>query len=169
MRYGAAAVPVGMDAMDRAITECQGLNGNCLALRGLEQSILQANAKVGDALKPVGEQIYDSYQKAWSEACIKMGSNALELSSWRHHKLFVSGGGSLLPFLFDTVRMHPDQREPLSVMTLEQPADLVRADHEKVRSEELPFLTVAYGLSNMESFLPNPYCRDPGDFGYGRH
>ncbi len=169
VRYGAAAVTVGMDAMDRAIAECQGLNGNCLALRGIKQSIHQANAKVSDALMPVREQIYQSYQKAWSEASIKMGSNALELSTWRQHKLFVTGGGSLLPFLVDTVRMHPDRREPLSVMTLEQPADLVRADHEKIRSEELPFLTVAYGLSNMESFLPNPYCRDPGDFGYGCH
>ena len=64
--------------------------------------------------------------------------------------------------MVDTVRMHPDRREPLSVITLEQPADLVRADHKKIRSEELPFLSVAYGLSNMESFLPNPYCRDPG-------
>jgi hypothetical protein len=158
-----------MNAMNRAIAERQGLNNDWLALRGLEQSILQTNAKVSEALMPVGEQIYDSYRKAWSEACIKMGCNALELSSWRQHKLFVTGGGSLLPFLVDTVRRHPDRREPLSVMTLEQPADLVRADHEKIRSEELPFLTVAYGLSNVESFLPNPYCRDPGDFGYGRH
>jgi hypothetical protein len=65
--------------------------------------------------------------------------------------------------------MHPDQREPLSVMTLEQPTDLVRADHRKITGEELPFVTVAYGLSNMESFLPNPYCRNPGSFSFGRH
>jgi hypothetical protein len=25
-----------------------------------------------------------------------------------------------------------------------------------------PFVTVAYGLSNIESFLPNPYVRDTG-------
>jgi hypothetical protein len=169
VRYGAAAVPVGMDAVDRAIAECQGLNNDWLALRSLEQSILQTNEKVSEALMPVGEQIYDSYRKAWSEACSKMGSNALELSSWGQHKVFVTGGGSRMPSLVDTVRMHPDRREPLSMMTLEQPADLVRADHKKIRSEELPFLTVAYGLSNMESFLPNPYCRDPGSFSFGRH
>jgi hypothetical protein len=111
---------------------------------------------------PVGEQIYDSYRKAWIETCRKIGSNALELSCWRQHKVFVTGGGSLLPFLVEIVRMHPDEREPLSVMTLEQPIDLVRADHKKIASEELPFVTVAYGLSNMESFLPNPYVRDTG-------
>jgi hypothetical protein len=169
VRYGAAAVPLGMDAIDRAIAKRPGWNRDCLALRGLEQSNLQANANANDPLTPVGEQIYDSYQKAWREACIKMGGNALELSSWRQHKLFVTGGGSRMPFLVDTIRMHPDRREPLSVMALEQPTDLIRADHKKLRDDELPFLTEAYGLSNMESFLPNPYCRDSGSFGFGRH
>ena len=169
MRYGAAAVPVGMDAVNRAIAQCQGLSSGCLGLRGSEQSILQANAKVKDALMPVGEQIYDSCRRAWSEACSKMGSNALELSSWRQQKVFVTGGGSRLLSLVETVRMHPDQQEPLSVMTLEQPTDLVRADHREITNDELPFVTVAYGLSNMESFLPNPYSRDPGSFSFGRH
>jgi hypothetical protein len=160
VRSGAAAVPVGMDAVGRAIAQCQGLNDDCLALRGLELPVLRANAKIREALMSVGEQIYDSYRKAWIETRRKMGSNALELSSWRQHKVFVTGGGSLLPFLVDTVRMHPDQQEPLSVMTLEQPTDLVRADHKKLTREEMPFLTVAYGLCNIESFLPNPYVRD---------
>jgi hypothetical protein len=169
VRYGAAAVPVGMDAVDRAIAECQGLNSDCLALRGFEQSILQTDTRVPEALIPVGEQIYDSYRKAWSEACSKMGSKALELSSWRQQNVFVTGGGSRLPSLVDIVRMHPDQREPLSVMTLEQPTDLVRPDHREITSDELPFVTVAYGLSNIKSFLPNPYSRDPGSFSFGRH
>jgi hypothetical protein len=162
VRCGAAAVSVGTDAVDRAMAECEGGNSDCLALRGFEQPILQANTKVREALLPVGEQIYDSYRKAWMETCSKIGSNALELSCWRQHKVFVTGGGSLLSFLVDKVRMHPDEREPLSVMTLEQPIDLVRADHKKITSEELPFVSVAYGLSNRESFLPNPYVRDTG-------
>jgi hypothetical protein len=162
VRYGAAAVSEGMDAVDRAIAECEGGKRDCLVLRGFEPPILQANTKVREALMPVGEQIYDSYRKAWIETCRKMGSNALELSCWRQHKVFVTGGGSLLPLLVDTLRMHPDQREPLSVMMLEQPTDLVRADHKKITSGELPFVTVAYGLANMESFLPNPYVRDIG-------
>jgi hypothetical protein len=49
-----------------------------------------------------------------------MSSNAVKLSAWRDHKVFVIGGGSLLPLLVDTVRIHPDRREPLSVMPLEQ-------------------------------------------------
>jgi hypothetical protein len=162
VRCGAAAVSVGMDAVDRAIAECQGLNSDCLALRGFEEPILQASTKVREALMLVAEQIYDSYRKAWIETCCKIGSNALELSCWRQHQVFVTGGGSLLQSLVEIVRMHPDEREPLSVMILEQPIDLVRADHKKITSEEMPFLTVAYGLSNIESFLPNPYVRDTG-------
>src|SRR5271155_697089 len=109
VRSGAAGVSVGVDAVDRVIAECEGGNSDCLAFRGFEQPILQANAKVRDALMPVGEQIYDSYRKAWIETCRKMGSNALELSSWRQHKVFVTGGGSLFPFLVEKVRVHPDQ------------------------------------------------------------
>ena len=169
VRYGTGAVPVGMDAVDRTIADCQGLNSDCLALRGFEQPILQADPRFREALVPVGKQIYDSCRKAWSEACSKMGGNALELSSWRQQKVCVTGGGSRLPSLVDTVRMHPDQREPLSVMTLEQPTDLVRPDHREITSDELPFVTVAYGLSNVNSFLPNPYSRDPGSFSFGRH
>ncbi len=47
-------------------------------------------------------------------------------------------------------------------MTLEQPADLVGADHTRITSGELRFVPVAYGLSDMEPLLPNPYCRNPG-------
>lgn len=160
--FGAAAVPIGMDAVDRAIAECEGLNTDCLVLRGSEASILQANAKVHGALVPVRKHIYDSYRKAWSEVSAKLSSNALELIAWRQHKVVVIGGGSLLPLLVDTFRTHPDHQEPLSVLTLEQPTDLVRADRRKIPSEELPFVAVAYGLSQLESHLPNPYCRDPG-------
>jgi hypothetical protein len=38
-------------------------------------------------------------------------------------------------------------------MALEQPTDLVRADQRKITGEELPFVTVAYGLSHTESFF----------------
>ena len=164
--FGAAAVPVGMDAVDRAIAECQGLKGDCLTLRGLESSILEANQKVREALVAVRDQIYNSYRKAWDEAYTKLGRNPLELIAWRQHKVVMMGGGSLVPFLVDTIRMHPGEQELLSVLTLEQPSDLVRADRRNLTSEELRFAAVAYGLSHREFFgeflVPNPYCRDPG-------
>jgi hypothetical protein len=161
--YGAAAVPVGMDALDRAVAEREGLSGDdCSAPRAHEQSISKASAKSREALMTFRKQIDQCYQEAWVEAYGKLDSNAIELSAWRQQKVFVIGGGSLLPPLFDTFRTHRDQPEPLSVMTLKQPTEVVRADHRKIISEELPFVPVAYGLSKIESFLPHPYCRDPG-------
>lgn len=160
--FGAAAVPVGMDAVNRAMAESGGLNSDFLALRGSEQSILRVNAKARETLIRVSGTIYDSYRKAWNEVFSKLSSNALELIAWRQHKIVIIGGGSFMPFLVETFRTHPDQREPFSVLTLEPPADLVRADHGKVTSEELPSVGVAYGLSNRESHIPNPYCRDHG-------
>ena len=65
-----------------------------------------------------------------------------------------------MSFLVDRIRMHPDEWKPLPVLTLEQPTDLVRADRRKITNEELQLAAVAYGLSNREFFLPNPYCRD---------
>ena len=164
--FGAAAVPVGMDAVDRGIAECQGLKGDCLTLRGSESSIIEANEKVREALVAVRDQIYNSYRKAWDEAYTKFGRNPLELIAWRQHKVVLMGGGSLVPFLVDTIRMHPGEQEPLSVLTLEPPTDLVRVDRRNLTSEELRFAAVAYGLSHREFFgeflVPNPYCRDPG-------
>src|SRR5580700_10032680 len=147
--YGAAAVPVGMDAVGREVGKCDGLNSDGLAHRELGHSTLLANAKVRDALMPVLDQIYDSYRKAWNRTYSKLSGNPIELSAWRQHKVFVTGRGSRSPLLVDTFRIHPDHGEPLSVMTLEQPVDLIRADRRKITSEEFPFLTVAYGLSNM--------------------
>lgn len=158
--FGTGAVPVGMDGVDLAIAECEGLEGDYLTLRGSESSLLEANERVRDAVRVVCKQIYDSYRKAWSEAYTKLGSNPLELIAWRQHKVVILGGGSLVPFLVDTIRMHPDERELLPTVRLEQPDDLARADRRNLTSEELQLASVAYGLSNTEFYVPNPYARD---------
>jgi hypothetical protein len=72
----------------------------------------------------------------------------------------ILGGGSLVPFVVDTIRMHPGERELLPIARLEQPDDLVIADRRNLTSEELQFAGVAYGLSNPEFYVPNPYSRD---------
>jgi hypothetical protein len=138
--YGAAAVPIGMDAV-----------------------------RQGKALTSAYGGIYDAYRKAWIEAYSKMGTKEVELSAWRDHKLILIGGGSFEPLLIDAMRIHPDRGEPLTVMKLEQPTDLVQTDQTKITAEQFPFIAVAYGLANRESFLPNPYCRNPGSFSFGRH
>ena len=69
--FGTGVVPVGMDRVDLAIAECEGLAVNYLTLRGSESTLLQANEKVQDAVRVVCNQIYDSYRKAWNEAHTK--------------------------------------------------------------------------------------------------
>ena len=95
-----------------------------------------------------------------NEVCTKLCTNPLELIAWRQHKVVILGGGSLVPFLVDTIRMHPDERELLPAVGLEQPDDLARADRRNLTSEELQLASVAYGLSNTEFYVPNPYARD---------
>ena len=131
-----------------------------MTLRGSESNLLQSNERVRDAVRIVCNEIYDSYRKAWNEAYTKLGRNLLELTAWRQHKVVILGGGSLVPFLVDTIRMHPDERDLLPVVRLEQPDDLARADSRNVTSEELQLASVAYGLSIKEFYVPNPYARD---------
>ena len=158
--FGTGAVPVGTDAVDRAIAACEGLECDYSTLRGSESSLLQADEKVREAVRLVCNQICDSYRKAWEEAYTKLGSNPLELLAWRQHKVVILGGGSLVPFLVDTIRIHPDERELLPAVRLEPPDNLTRADRRNLTSEELQLASVAYGLSNTEFHVPNPYARD---------
>lgn len=158
--FGAVTVPVGMDAVDSAIAKSEGLKGDCLALRGRERSILQTSARARNALTLVGEKIYEAYGRAWTETYHKIKGYVPELQAWREHNVFVIGGGSLVPNLVEIVRVHPGRRTPLRLATLEQPTDLIRADNKRVTGEELPFITVAYGLSNIGLSIPEAFTPD---------
>jgi hypothetical protein len=149
-----------MDAVDSAIAESEGITGDCLKLRGLEQSILQSSAKARGALIPVREEIYEAYRKAWIETHHKIKQYVAELQAWSQHKVFVIGGGSLIPILVETVRVHPGRQLPLQVATLEHPTDLSRSDKRRITGEELPFITVAYGLSNIGLSIPEALTPD---------
>jgi hypothetical protein len=159
--FSAASQPVGMDAVDRAIADSEGLGGDCLALRGLERSILQNNAKARGALTPVREQIYHAFRKCWIETHQKIEQWVAELISWRDVKLFVIGGGSLIPMIVEGFRVHPSGVNPmLEVVALESPPDLIRPDAAKLSQDELPFVTVAYGLSNIGLSIPEVFTPD---------
>jgi len=157
---GAVSVPVGMDAVDRAIADYQELGPHFLALRGQEETTLQANPDARDALIPVQQEIYEAYRKAWIQTHRKVHESVAELSTWRGHKVFVIGGGSLVSSLVDAVRVHPGYREALQLADLEPPADLLRADGAKVPRNELPFVIVAYGLSNIGLSIPEVFTPD---------
>lgn len=158
---GAVTAPVGMDAVDRAIAGCQGLSGDCLALRGQEQSILQANGEARNAVTPVRDQIYQAYRKAWIQTYQKIQGSGAEVIAWRDHRMFTIGGGSLVPALVDPMRVHPSGgNTQIKAAVLEPPPDLVRADGKKIHKDELPFIMVAYGLSNIGLSIPEAFTPD---------
>ena len=158
--FGAVSVSVGMDAVDSAIAESQQLGGDCLSLRGLEESILRTDRKARGALIPVKDEIYEAYRKAWIETYRKINETVAELSAWRTHKVFVIGGGSLVSSLVETNRVHPGLRTTLELALLEAPADLGHINNTKVSKNELPFVAVAYGLSNIGLSIPEAFTPD---------
>ena len=83
-----------------------------------------------------------------------------EVKRWDDHKVFVIGGGSLVPLLVERVCVHPGRRQPLQLAMLEQPTDLIRSDNKKISKDELAFVTVAYGLSNIGLSIPEAFTPD---------
>jgi hypothetical protein len=158
---GAATEPVGMDAVDAVISESEGLDGDCLSLRGLEHTILETSARARGATLPVQELIREAYRKAWIETFRKINESVAELAAWREHRLFVIGGGSLVPILVDAMRMHPAGGDSkVRLATLEQPSDLLQVDGSNVADRDLPFVGVAYGLSNIGLSIPEAFTPD---------
>lgn len=168
---GAATVPAGMDAVDRAIADSLGLECDFLALRGREESILQRECKARRAVGAVRDQIYDAYRRAWIQTFQKIKGSIAEIAAWRDHKIFTIGGGSLVPTVIDRMRLHPSGgNNHLKAASLEPPPDLVRADRRGIQEDELRFIMVAYGLSNIGLSIPeasapyeNPPLPDPSE------
>jgi hypothetical protein len=149
-----------MDALDRAIANYQNLGGDSLALRGLEDNILRADFGAVRAVTPAKEGIYEAYRRAWIESFRKMEKYVAERKAWDNHKIFAIGGGSLVSSVVDTARIHPGLNKRLELATLEPPEDLLRTDRTKVPKNELPFVTVAYGLSNIGLSIPEVFNPD---------
>ena len=152
---GAIAVPVGMDAIDSVLARCMGSNGHSSTLRGQEESILQGNLNAVKAIGQVQEDIYHAYRKAWMDTEKKIRNSPAELHAWRDHRMFAIGGGSLVSHLIDPMRRHPSGANPhVQLAPLEIPADFTRMDGSAIRGDELPFASVAYGLSNIGLSIP---------------
>ena len=158
--FGAVSVPVGMDAVDSAIAQSQKLGSGCFSLRGLEESILRKDGKARGALIPVKEEIYEAYRKGWIETYRKINETVAELTAWRTHKVFVIGGGSLVSALVEANRVHPGLRTLMELAHLESPADLAHINNTRVSKNELPFVAVAYGLSNIGLSIPEAATPD---------
>lgn len=79
-----------------------------------------------------------------------------EVKRWKEDaRVFVIGGGSLVTPVREAPREHPQSRSiRLPVEEMECPSDLELPGTKTVPKEALPFLTVAYGLSNLGLAIP---------------
>jgi hypothetical protein len=137
------------------------MSDDCLALRGQEQLLLQRSPKARYSVVSVRDQIYHAYKQAWIQTHKKNQNYAAEMNAWRDHRMFTIGGGSLVRALVDPMRVHPSGANPhIQPAFLEPPPDLTRADGKKIRKEELPFIMVAYGLSNIGLSIPEAFTPD---------
>jgi hypothetical protein len=162
--FGASTVSVGMDGIDNAISSCIGEKGDCRLLRGHEQEILRRNSAARDAIEPVREEIYQAYRRAWGQTLQKMGNYQAEHKAWGAHKIFMIGGGSLVPIVADPLRIHPaGGNRRIQLVELEPPPDLKRADNRAITAEQLPFASVAYGLANIGLSIPEALTPDQVD------
>jgi hypothetical protein len=153
--YGVRSEPVGMDAVDAVLAPLGGLAlDECLRLRGEERETID---RVGaGSLDCVVKEIRETYIRAWRRACLML--NLAEREGFRHHDIFVAGGGSLIPEITTILATHPDGYErPLSIRRLGKPDDLLRTDGKAILGEDIPFLVVAYGLSYNALEVPEAY------------
>jgi hypothetical protein len=156
--FGARSEPFGMDAVDAALAQRQGISHDgCLSLRGTERDVFRRLGKYG--FVQTLEHIREAYVLAWRRSVPKL--HQPELESYRHHQVFVIGGGSLVPEVAEIFRTHPAGYDyQLRVRQLEKPHDLHRMDNRPLHVDDLPFMVVAYGLTFdsqevPETFTPN--------------
>lgn len=158
---GAASVPVGMDAIDTEIIRAKGIGGYGAQLRGLEEAILQSDPTARIAIQSVEENIREAYRKAWIETHRKIRNSPAEVERWRDHNLFFIGGGSLVSTLVESICVHPaGGGQKVLIAPLEQPPDLSLPDGSAVSRNDLRFLGVAYGLSNIGLSIPEALSPD---------
>jgi hypothetical protein len=151
--FGAYSGPHGMDAVDVDLAAHLGV-ANPFTLRGTEDSLLAVQSSA-DAVRAPFEEIRKSFEKAWGNGYQNI-SGPLELRNWDDANIFVIGGGSLVSRLRDYISVHPDgSGTNLSQRQSEVPTDLYLEEGTKPAADLVPFVMVAYGLSNLGLQVPD--------------
>lgn len=153
--FGACSLPFGMDALDRHLAASLGMEeGRSLELRTQEDRLLRDTKAREDATKAFLE-IRSTLVQAWKLGYPKIMSNPREVEWWREADVFVIGGGSLVTPLANFLAKHPsDASITIPLRRLETPLDLTLENGSGISAEMLPFVIVAYGLSNLALAIP---------------
>ncbi|HKO44855.1 MAG TPA: hypothetical protein VJU84_16370 [Pyrinomonadaceae bacterium] len=152
--FGATSPPVGMDAIDKVLSEWKG-GANPFRWRGREEEVLYG--KLGQQLiSNEAEQIRDAYKRTINKAFSTHLQLHAERHAWGTHKIFFLGGGSLLEPLREQLRLSPlSDDSKLEEAELDVPGDIKLEDGTNVPRIMFPHVAVAYGLSGFAAELPN--------------
>ena len=153
--YGAGSSPIGMDALDEALSHWKASDPKqCLQYRGREDSLLSDQHAVefcGETL----DGIVLASRVPWKQLKQKLGGYVGRDRDWRECRTFLIGGGSLVHELRRELPVYPfDKTVRFRVQDLEAPPDLRTMDLNPVDREALPFVLVAYGLSQLGLAIP---------------
>ena len=152
--FGAYSGPHGMDAVDVDLARHLGGVANPFDLRGKEDSLLVVQSSA-DAVRAAFEEIRKSFERAWGRGYPNV-SGPLELRNWDGANIFIIGGGSLVSRLRDYISVHPNGSGiHLSQRQSDVPTDLYLEDGTKPAADLVPFVMVAYGLSNLGLQVPD--------------
>lgn len=159
--FGADSRPVGMDAIDEALARWKGMGAeHALSLRGKEEALFAERGAVG-ACRERFDEILQALKEAWREHVEKNRASHFELKAWRDAKVFVIGGGSLVSAVRREASRYPmDSVRSLTAVDIECPPDLELEGARPVPREALPFVLVAYGLSNIGLSIPKAETPD---------
>ncbi len=154
--FGAYSHALGMDAVDEALAKWKGVPPERrLQLRGSEDDLLQDSRALQACQEPI-KGIRQAFSDAWRLGFEKYRGSRAEVKQWMEGaRVFIIGGGSLAKALRTAIEKHPqDSGTRLLVSGVECPPDLEVPGARAVPPDALPFLTVAYGLSNLGLAIP---------------
>ena len=162
--YGADSLPMGMDALDETLSHWKASDPKqCLQYRGLEDDLLSTQPAV-QFCRATLDGIVRASRMPWKQLQQKLGGYVGRDPDWRKCRTFLIGGGSLVRQLRKEIPVYPfDQDVRLIIQDLEAPPDLRMMDLKPAPREVLPFVLVAYGLSQLGLAVPEVNTPDEID------
>jgi len=159
--FGTFSGPYGMDAVDHALATHLSMNvDDSLDLRAQEDRLLH-DAGALDSTRQTFRQIRNSPIEAWRRGYRKIMSSPYEVRAWEEANIFVIGGGSLVTPLRNFLARHPNGHSiSMPQRQSDVPSDLHLESGSAITSNLMPFLMVAYGLSNLGLAVPQAETPD---------
>jgi hypothetical protein len=179
--FASRSEPAGMDAVDDLISRRGPAGAVPLRLQGSEDSVIRQNGLEIAVAALVRDSIWEAYRKAWIHCFWRIEQSPAERIAWSNHKVILVGGGTLISSVQRYLPLHPSDNGHtlLEVQHLEVPSDLFflvpgtqasflkralarlgsmsqfgRHQLQRPMPTDLPFLAVAYGLSNIGVAIP---------------